>query len=66
LGNSRFVKFGIFDDMKKIKKYTYQAQKMLHKIELILVNKYDDPEDPEIPRLNISDPFVILQHSSIN
>jgi hypothetical protein len=66
LENSRFAKVGIFDDKRKVKKYTYQAQEILHKIKLILENKYDDPEDPEIPHLNISDPFVILQHSPIN
>jgi hypothetical protein len=27
--------------------------------------KYDDPEDHEVPHLDPSDPFVILQHSSI-
>jgi hypothetical protein len=64
LENSRFVKVGIFDDMKKVKKYTNHALKTLHNIRLALEYKYDDPEDPEVPHLNPSDPFVIL-HSSI-
>jgi hypothetical protein len=38
---------------------------MLHDIRMVLEYKYDDPEDPEVPHLNPSDPFVILQHSSI-
>jgi hypothetical protein len=46
--------------MKKVKKYTNQALKMLHNVRLVLEYKYDGPEDPEVPHLDPSDPFVIL------